>query len=123
MANGEAATTRRSWQLAAIAAIVSAIVVAASLTPAWRLVELKVFDYFSTIASPPLPAESPISVAIDEPSMSEIGRRWPWPRNLHGALVEALRSAGAKAIGFDIIFAEPSTVVASDQALAATLGP
>ena len=38
-------------------------------------------------------------------------------------LIEALRKAGAKAIGLDIIFAEPSVDPAADAALAAALGP
>ncbi|MDQ6434275.1 CHASE2 domain-containing protein [Mesorhizobium sp. LHD-90] len=113
---------RRAWQLAVIVPLVTAIVIAASLTSPWRLVELKIFDYFST-AAPPSPTEkSPIVVAIDEPSMAEIGRRWPWPRDLHAVLIQALREAGAKAIGLDIIFAEPS-VAAGDEALAAALKP
>jgi len=31
---------------------------------------------------------------------------WPWPRSLHGEVVEYLMSDGAVAIGFDIIFSE-----------------
>lgn len=34
--------------------------------------------------------------------------RWPWPRSLHGEVVEYLMSDGATAIGFDIIFSEQS---------------
>lgn len=34
--------------------------------------------------------------------------RWPWPRSVHGEAVEYMRSDGAAAIGFDIIFAERS---------------
>ena len=32
--------------------------------------------------------------------------RWPWPRSVHGEVVEYLKADGAKAIGFDIIFSE-----------------
>ncbi|MBI5639975.1 MAG: adenylate/guanylate cyclase domain-containing protein [Nitrospirae bacterium] len=34
--------------------------------------------------------------------------RWPWPRSVHGEAVEYMKSDGAAAIGFDIIFAERS---------------
>jgi adenylate cyclase len=34
--------------------------------------------------------------------------KWPWPRSIHGEVVEYLISDGAVAIGFDIIFAEQS---------------
>ncbi|WP_394888830.1 CHASE2 domain-containing protein [Mesorhizobium sp. AaZ16] len=91
------------------------------LTP-WRLVEARAFDYLSTIAPPARPVDGPVVVAIDEPSLAEIGLQWPWPRDLHARLIEALRRAGAKAIGVDIIFAEPS-IPAADEALAAALGP
>ncbi|MEQ1951309.1 adenylate/guanylate cyclase domain-containing protein [Mesorhizobium sp. CN2-181] len=114
--------SRRFWQLAVIVPLVAAVAGAASLTSPWRLIELKIFDYFSTIAPPAPTEDSPIIVAIDEPSMAEIGRRWPWPRDLHATLVRSLRAAGAKAVGLDIIFAEPSAA-AGDAALAATLGP
>jgi adenylate cyclase len=37
---------------------------------------------------------------------NELGR-WPWPRNVHAALLEYARVAGARAVVFDVIFAEP----------------
>nr|WP_255616462.1 adenylate/guanylate cyclase domain-containing protein [Microvirga puerhi] len=85
------------------------------------LVEDRLFDLFSTIY-PPHPAQpGVVIVAIDEPSFSEVGQRWPWPRDLHGQLISRLRAAGAKVIGLDIIFAEPSSEDA-DRGLAETLG-
>jgi adenylate cyclase len=108
--------------LAVIAVLSSLAVLALSATPQWRLLELRAFDYLSTFAPPPRPADSPIVVAIDEPSMAELGRQWPWPRDIHARLVTALRAAGARAIGLDIIFAEPSSE-AADAALAEALGP
>jgi len=47
-----------------------------------------------------------IIVTIDEKSLSELGR-WPWPRTVVAKLVDQLKAYGAKAVGFDIIFAEP----------------
>jgi len=95
----------------------------ASLTSPFSLVELRSFDYLSTFSPPPLPKDGPVIVAIDEPSMAEIGSQWPWPRALHARLIEALRGAGAKAIGVDIIFAESSVAPENDAALAAAVGP
>ncbi|MGO4832464.1 CHASE2 domain-containing protein, partial [Rhizobiaceae sp. 2RAB30] len=94
-----------------------------SLTAPWRLVEARAFDYLSTLSPPPRPADGPVVVAIDEPSFAELGLQWPWPRDLHGRLVSALREAGAKVIGVDVIFAEPSSKQGADEALAAALGP
>ncbi|MEE4378622.1 MAG: EAL domain-containing protein [Candidatus Competibacteraceae bacterium] len=53
------------------------------------------------------PPEDVVIVAIDEYSLDQIGR-WPWPRQIHAAVVDRLTTAGAKAIALDIIFAEPS---------------
>ncbi len=113
----------RRIKLLALAAFVTAALGLASGTGAWALNELRSFDYLSTIGRMPLPPNGPVIVAIDEPSMAEIGRQWPWPRSLHATLVEALRKAGAKAIGIDVIFAEPSSDEANDHRLATAMGP
>ncbi|MCP5419803.1 MAG: EAL domain-containing protein [Gammaproteobacteria bacterium] len=61
------------------------------------------------------PPDDIVIVGVDEYSLKELGR-WPWPRKIHAALVDKLTQAGAKAIAFDMIFAEPSTVDAEDDA-------
>jgi adenylate cyclase len=112
----------RAPAIVALAAMVSLVVGVLSQTQTFRLFDLRLFDTLSTLAPPSRPADSPIIVAIDEPSFAEIGRQWPWPRDLHADLVTALRAAGARAIGLDMIFAEPSAPEA-DAALAAAMGP
>ncbi|MXN46814.1 CHASE2 domain-containing protein [Shinella kummerowiae] len=114
--------SRRSRRLALLTLAVIGLVTALAQFPAWSLADLRAFDYLSTIDDPRPPADSPIVVAIDEPSLADINAQWPWPRDLHARLVESLRRAGARAIGLDIIFAEPSNP-ASDDALAKALGP
>lgn len=99
-----------------------AILLLLSLTAPWRLLDARSFDYLSTLSPPVRPADGPIIVAIDESSFAEIGQQWPWPRDLHARLITALRNAGARTIGLDIIFAEPSRPE-SDALLAAALGP
>ena len=47
-----------------------------------------------------------VIATIDEKSLSELGR-WPWPRTTIARLVDTLKRNGAKAVGFDIVFAEP----------------
>ena len=49
-----------------------------------------------------------VVVAIDENSFSAFETQWPWPRELHGMLVERLVEEGARDIIFDVVFAEPS---------------
>lgn len=114
-------TRGRAAFTALLALGVAAIIAAISLTGPWHLLDRRVFDYLSTTMPPPLPHDGPIIVAIDEPSLAEIGKQWPWPRDIHAQLASALRKAGARRIGFDIIFAEPSSPQA-DAALAAAMG-
>lgn len=114
--------TSRGLQATALAITVLVVMAFIIRLPGWPLVDARVFDYASTIGAPALPDGGPVIVAIDEPSLAEIQTQWPWPRSLHARLIEALRAAGARVIGMDIIFAEPS-LPAEDAALAAALGP
>jgi len=43
---------------------------------------------------------------IDDPSIEEFGQ-WPWPRSRVAEMVSKVAGAGAVAIAFDIVFAEP----------------
>jgi len=105
-----------------LAALVSVLAIGLHGRAGIRIVEARVFDILATIAPPQPAAPGAIIVAIDEPSFTELSERWPWPRDLHARLVESLKHAGARTIGIDIVFAEPSTP-AADGALAAALGP
>ena len=53
-------------------------------------------------------------VAIDEASLGSIGH-WPWPRDVHARLIERLAAAKPAAIGYDVLFVEPT---AQDPGLA-----
>ena len=63
------------------------------------------YDLGHYLSAKPAPTDIVI-VAIDEASLRQIGR-WPWSRTVHADLVSNLKQARAKAIGLDIIFAEP----------------
>ncbi|MBZ0250851.1 MAG: CHASE2 domain-containing protein [Burkholderiales bacterium] len=52
------------------------------------------------------PSDKIAVVAIDEQSIANIGR-WPWPREVHGKLIEELSAAKAKVIGNTVFFFEP----------------
>lgn len=55
-------------------------------------------------------------VAIDDASIEALGR-WPWRRAVHAALLDRLH--GARAVGLDLIFAEPDKIHAADDAILA----
>lgn len=92
---------------------------AASVTGAsWdidnRLRDLR-YEHF-----PKKPSGQLVLVTIDTPSIKALGV-WPWKRGQHGALVTALDRAGAKHIGFDIVFDQPATDPRQDQLFAGAL--
>jgi adenylate cyclase len=71
----------------------------------------------------PIPPVTPVViVTIDEDSFDELDLQWPWPRALHGHLVDIITRGKPAAIGFDLIFAEPSGQgEQDDQRLAAAI--
>jgi serine/threonine-protein kinase len=51
------------------------------------------------------PSDKVAVIAIDDESIRNLGR-FPWPRNLHAAMMELLREGGAKAVGNSVLFTE-----------------
>lgn len=71
-----------------------------------RFMELKALD-LRILSRGQIPSGGEtVIVTIDEKSLAELGR-WPWPRTTIARLVETLKKKGVKAVGFDIVFAEP----------------
>ncbi|RYF41219.1 MAG: adenylate/guanylate cyclase domain-containing protein, partial [Comamonadaceae bacterium] len=102
-----------------------ALVWALSLGRTWDAVEAKVFDLFTTLSAPHASTLPLVILAIDEPSFQALQQQWPFPRSLHGRLLERLHADGAAAVGFDVVFAEPSSA-AEDASFAraiAAAGP
>jgi len=103
-----------------VAAAAFGITLVFSHSSFFALIEWKGLDLLFALRGA-LPASGHIViVAIDEPSMAEIGQQWPWPRSRHAQLIQKLRQAGARVIGFDLLFTEPSTPD-EDQAFARAL--
>ncbi|MDU8944948.1 CHASE2 domain-containing protein [Ovoidimarina sediminis] len=71
-----------------------------------QIVRNLTFDFFQRVL-PREPEAFPVAILdVDDASIAEIGQ-WPWPRTRFAELVDKATQAGAAAIGFDIIFAEP----------------
>ncbi len=51
------------------------------------------------------PSDRVAIIAIDDESIRNLGR-FPWPRNLHAAMMDLLREGGAKAVGNSVLFTE-----------------
>ena len=78
-----------------------------------QAIELKTYDWrLARTANPETALENIAIVDIDEYSLRNLqpnAGRWPWPRIVHAELVDYLASAPAKAIAYDINFAEPDS--------------
>ncbi len=93
--------------------------VVATLLLAFRIgdtLELPVRDA-AMRSLPPRAAQSTIVVAIDEASISALGR-WPWERSVLAQIVNRAAGAGARAVILDILLSEPAP---GDKELAAAL--
>ncbi|MAJ62848.1 MAG: adenylate/guanylate cyclase domain-containing protein [Alphaproteobacteria bacterium] len=71
-----------------------------------RLTRLNFDFYLETFPREPDTTWPVKIVDIDETALAEIGQ-WPWPRSTVASLVDRLTAMGAKAIVFDMVFAEP----------------
>ncbi len=60
-------------------------------------------------------------VAIDERSLAAHGKM-PWPRETFATLVDRVRARGARVVGIDVAFNEPSEDPRADAALARAIG-
>lgn len=85
------------------------LVGAASLGRPWHALEFKTFDLWTSLAAPQRSDLPVVVLAIDEPTFQQVQQNWPFPRSLHARLLERLREDGAAAVGFDVVFADPST--------------
>ena len=83
-----------------------------ALNPFARI-ELKTYDWRMARTAHPASASPGIAlVAIDEYSLRSLqpnAGRWPWPRAVHSLLIDYLASAPAKAIVYDVDFADADT--------------
>jgi adenylate cyclase len=74
-------------------------------------IELKTFDWrMQRTARPSAPADDIVLVSINDDSVRRLAPvigRWPWPRLIHGFLIDYLTRAPAKLIVYDVLFTEP----------------
>ncbi len=66
---------------------------------------LKTFDLYQKVSPRDVTTNSVVIVEITEQDLKKYGQ-WPWPRNLIANLHNRIYQYGAKAIQYNIIFAE-----------------
>ena len=71
--------------------------------------ELDTVDARFQIRGAQEPPDDVVMVDIDDQSFNQLKLQWPWPRSLHGKLIDRLDAAGATVIAFDVQFTEETT--------------
>ncbi|MBN1382396.1 MAG: adenylate/guanylate cyclase domain-containing protein [Deltaproteobacteria bacterium] len=72
----------------------------------FQFMEFKALDIRMLSRGNADPGGETVIVAVDEKSLAELGQ-WPWPRATMSRLIDALKKYNVKAIGLDVVFAEP----------------
>lgn len=104
------------WLILAVALVAG--VSAATLQWTWSVDNRVEIIRHALFAKPP--SGETVIIEIDSRSLHEV-QAWPWPRSIHGRLVDRMREAGARQIAFDIEFATPATDPSQDAAFAAAI--
>lgn len=100
----------------AVALVATALVVALVLGRLTERLDHIIYDNALTASGRP-PPDDIVIIAIDNRSLQALGR-WPWRRSLHAAALDRLADAKVRAVGYDVLFVEPT---AEDDILAAAV--
>jgi adenylate cyclase len=73
-----------------------------------QALELQTVDQRFTIRGSQGPPKEVVAVLIDDVTFSDLQEQWPFPRSLHGKVIDRIAKDGASAIAFDVQFTEPS---------------
>jgi len=101
-----------SWLLLAV--LSSLVFVLFAILPPKRVDDV-LYDVLARANGRPADA-SILIVDIDDRSLAQLGA-WPWSRDIHGQMIDRLNAAGASTIVYDVLFSQPSSDPARDQAL------
>lgn len=117
---------RPLWTALALGAAASGLVLALEVAGGLEAVEAVVTDLQMRWRGPRPADERVAIVAVDAASIDRLGR-WPWPRTCVASLIDRLSAAGARVVGLDVVFSEPTRsppgvdLSGEDEALAAAL--
>jgi adenylate cyclase len=100
---------RREVAILLVVLIAAGIAILAYATHLLRSLEQQSVDArFSVRGTQERPSDI-VVVGVDDVTFNQLGIRWPFPRSLHGRVIDRLREAGVKAVGYDVQFTEPTT--------------
>ena len=119
---------RRQLSLVAVWLLAAAIALLAHQAHLLRRLEQQSVDVRFQVrgSQPPMAASKVVLVEVDSSTFNylrnhDLPARWPFPRRDHARVVDQLRRAGARVIGFDIQFSEESNP-RDDNALIRSVG-
>ncbi len=82
-------------------------VILLSLTPLLEKSELTTLDLRFKLRGPRKPTPEAVIIFIEDRDIKAIGY-WPWTRDYYATIIQVLKESGVKAVGFDILFLDPS---------------
>jgi adenylate cyclase len=97
--------TKRIYHTLVVAGVGLIFILIATLVQPFAGTNLALTDRLFT-ALPPSP--NIVVVGIDDATLDTYGRLADWPRHLHAQAISNLSAAGAKVIGFDVLFTDSS---------------
>jgi adenylate cyclase len=105
-----------AYLLAAVAIVSSGIALLCYGAGLFHDTELSSVDTRFSLRGDQEPRDDIALVLIDDVTSRELPVRFPFPRSLHGKVIDAVSQGGAKAIAYDVEFLQP-TKIAEDNAL------
>ena len=102
--------------MAAVGIASAAIAIVFYATGVMKETELNSVDARFSVRGEVEPRDDIVLVLIDDVTAQELNIRFPYPRSMHGEVIDAVNADGAKAIAYDVEFREP-TKLAEDNAL------
>lgn len=103
------------------AALAGGVAAVGAQTDVVRRAELESVDLrFGVRGERPAPRDV-VVVGIDDGTFDDPRLQWPFKRGLHARVIDALRRDGARVIGYDVQFTEPSPFPAEDDKLVAAV--
>src|SRR5687767_6142441 len=94
----------RTVLLAAIGTALTGVVMLLAVTDALRQLELDTVDARFEIRGNQPPPEDVAAVLIDARTFQRLRTQWPFPRSMHGKVIDALSRDGARVIAYDVQF-------------------
>lgn len=112
---------KRGFQALAIGLVCTALALVLWHANALERWEARTWDWRAAHFARPVPGATDRIrlIFLDQYSLDwgkdKHGWSWPWPRQVYGPVLDFCRRAGARAVAFDVIYSEPSTVGVDDD--------